>query len=189
MALTTVPACKAFRGIPGDNQEHDAELARLITAVQAFLEEECERVFEAATVTDYFHGDDWRDRVIVARPPLISITNIWDDPARVYATPLSASRYVIADADAGLIRLDGLTFTTGLRNIKVAYVGGYTEIPQDLSQAAMEMVWAAREKGANNLIGVRSRSVADGSVQFVNLGWGGLVDDIVRKYRLHTGVA
>lgn len=189
MALTTVPDCKAFRGIPGDNQEHDAELARLILAVQTFLEEECERSFEAATVTEYFHGLDWRDRLMVARPPIVSITNIWDDLARVYATPLAASSYVLDDAEAGMIRLDGLTFSQGLRNIKITYVGGFAQIPTDLAQAAMEMVWAAREKGVNNLVGVRSRSVADGSVQYVNLGWGGLVDDIVRKYRLHTGVA
>ena len=189
MALTTVPACKAFRSIPGEIQEHDAELARLIPAVQAFLERECERTFEQATVTEYFHGHDWRDRLMVARPPIVSITNLWDDLARVYATPLSAASYVIDDADAGVIRLDGLTFSRGLKNIKVTYVGGFAEIPADLAQAAMEMVWAAREKGVNNLVGVRSRSVADGSVQYVNLGWGGLVDDIVRKYRLHTGVA
>lgn len=189
MALTTVPACKAFRSIPGENQEHDAELARLIPAVQAFLERECERTFEQATVTEYFHGDDWRDRLIVARPPLISITNLWDDPLRVYATPLAASSYVIDDAEAGIIRLDGLTFSKGLKNIKLAYVGGFVTIPKDLEEAAIELVWAAREKGVNNLVGVRSRSVADGSVQYVNLGWGSLVDDIVSQYRLHTGVA
>jgi len=40
MALTTVPNCKAFRNIEGDNQEHDAELERLIPAVQAFLEQQ-----------------------------------------------------------------------------------------------------------------------------------------------------
>jgi hypothetical protein len=189
MALTTVPACKAFRGIPGDNREHDAELARLIDAVQAFLELECERTFEQATVTEYFHGDDWRDLLIVARPPLISITNLWDDPLRVYATPLAASGYVMDDAEAGIIRLDGITFSKGIRNIKLTYVGGFATIPTDLEQAAIELVWAAREKGVNNLVGVRSRSVADGNVQYVNLGWGSLVDDIVSQYRLHTGVA
>lgn len=189
MALTTVQACKAFRGIPGDSQEHDGELARLIPSVQAFLERECERNFEKATVTEYFNGDDWRDRVIVARPPLTSVTNVWDDPARVYATPLASSTYVIDDAEAGILRLDGTTFQAGLKNIKVTYVGGFTEIPADLEQAAIELVWAAREKGVNNLVGVRSRSVADGNVQYVNLGWGSLVQDIIGKYRLHTGVA
>jgi hypothetical protein len=189
MALTTVPNCKAFRGIPGDNQEHDAELDRLIPSVQEFLERECERVFEQATVTEYYNGLDWQDRLMVARPPIVSITNIWDDLMRTYATPLLNTRYVIEQAEAGVIRLDGFTFQKGIRNIKITYSGGFSAIPEDLEQAAIELVWAAREKGVNNLVGVRSRSIADGNVQYVNLAWGSLAGDILSKYRLHVGVA
>lgn len=189
MALTTVPNCKAFRGIPGENTEHDAELDRLIPAVQAFLEQECERVFEQVSVTDYYNGDEWTDRLIVARPPIVSVTNLWDDLLRVYATPIASSRYVIEDAEAGVVRLDGLTFQKGIRNIKITYVGGFSTIPEDLEQAAIEMVWAAREKGVNNLVGVRSRSIADGNVQYMNLSWESLAQGIVNKYRLYTGVA
>ncbi len=189
MALTTVPACKAFRGIDSDVTEHDDELARLIPAVQAWLEQECERRFDQDTVTEYFDGAAWRDRILVARPPVVSITNLWDDPARVYTTPLAVSLYDIADAEDGLIRLfDGRSFCSGQKNIKITYVGGYQVIPADLEQAAIEMVWAAREKGVHNLIGVRSRSIADGNVQFVNLGWESLAEGIIRKYRLRTGV-
>jgi len=205
MALTTVHACKSFRGIPGDNQEHDDELARLIPAVQAFLELECGRTFESATVTEYYHGagsggdtltaahsaPTWRSSLVIARPPIITIAGIWDDPLRAYgsSTQLAASSYVVGDVDAGIILLDGLTFQPGLRNIKVTYQGGFATIPADLAQAAIELVWAAREKGVQNLVGVRSRSVADGNVQYVNLGWGSLAQDIIAKYRLHTGVA
>lgn len=190
MALTTVPACKAFREIPGEVVEHDDELERLIIAVQEWLEQECERTFEQATVTEYYHGNDWTGTLMVARPPIDSVTSLWDDPLRVYgsATLIDPSKYVIADADAGIIKLDGITFQKGLRNIKLTYVGGYAAIPADLEQAAIEMVWAAREKGAHNLIGVRSRSIADGNVQFVNLGWESLAEGIIRKYRLRTGV-
>jgi hypothetical protein len=50
-------------------------------------------------------------------------------------------------------------------------------------------VWAAREKGVHNLVGVRSRSIADGSVQYVNLDWDTIARGIIQKYSLHTGVA
>lgn len=191
MPLTTVANCKAFRGIESDNQEHDSELARLIESVQAFLEEECGRVFEAGDVTEYYDGDEWCQRILVARPPINSIVNLWDDPARTYATPLQATTYDIQDAKAGIVRLlDGRRFSTGQRNIKITYNGGYTSIPLDLEQAAIEMVWAAREKGVHNLIGVRSRSIADGNVQFVNLDWGSAhLMPIIQKYSLKTGVA
>lgn len=190
MALTTVPACKAFRGIPSEVTEHDDELARLIPAVQAWLEQECARAFDEATVTEYFDGDEWQSQLLVARPPIVSVTNLWDDPARVWATPLAATAYDVKDAAAGLIRLlDGRCFASGQRNIKLTYEGGYQTAPLDLQQAAIEMVWAAREKGVHNLIGVRSRSVADGNVQFVNLDWGSInLGPIIQKYSLRTGV-
>lgn len=191
MAITTVANCKAFRGIEAANDEHDAELARLIPAVQAFLEQECGRVFDSGTVTEYFDGQEWCDRLLVARPPITSITNLWDDTARLFATPMAVTSYDVKDAAAGIVRLlDGLRFSWGQRNIKMTYVGGYSAMPFDLEQAAIEMVWAAREKGLHNLIGVRSRSVGDGNIQFVNLDWGSPnLTSIIQKYSLKTGVA
>lgn len=189
MPITTVSNCKAFRKIEAENTEHDEGLERLIPAVQQWLEQECQRTFDQDTVTEYFHGNDWQDCLILSRPPVVSITNLWDDPARIYATPISASQYVIDDAEAGIVRLDGLTFSKGLRNIKITYLGGYAQMPPDLEQAAIEMIWAAYMKGDQNLIGVRSRSIADGSVQFVNLAWPLDLDAIISKYRLKTGVA
>lgn len=191
MAITTVANCKAFRGIESSNTEHDAELARIIPGVQAFLERQCGRVFDQLSVTEFYDGDDWHDLLVVARPPITSITNIWDDVGRVYATPLTATQYEIKDAAAGIVRLlDGLVFGAGRRNIKITYVGGFATMPIDLEQASIEMVWAAREKGQHNLIGVRSRSIADGNVQFVNLDWGSpSLGPIIDKYSLRIGVS
>lgn len=189
MAITTVARCKAFRGIAADNTEHDAELARLIPAAQAFLERVCGRQFDRASLTEEYDGSTWRDRVIVARPPIASITALYDDPQRQFTTPLAGSTYFIADAEAGIVRLFQGTFSLGIRNIRIEYTGGYAMVPQDLEQAAIELVWAAREKGAHNLVGVRSRSVADGSVQWINLDWGSAaLDAIIARYAIRTGV-
>lgn len=183
--LTTVDAVKNFRGIEHDNTQHDEELRRIIVAVEQFLERVCCRSFAQATVTEYFNGDDWTRALIVARPPIVSITNLWDDPSRVYLTPLLTSSYAVEDAEAGLIvLLDGLTFVKALRNIKVTYVGGFATIPGDLEEACIELVWSAREKGSQNLIGVRSRSIADGSSQYVNLDWPMNLAPIIDKYSL-----
>lgn len=189
MPITTVANCKAFRDIDAANTQHDEELERLVVAVEAFLVKECGRTFEQGTFTEYYSGTEWQDRLLVAAPPIVSITNLWDDPLRVYATPLASSLYVIDDAEAGVIRLDGIRFQQGLRNIKVTYVGGFAETPKDLEEAAIEMVWAARMKGEQSLVGVRSRSIADGSTQFLNLAWPLDLESIVGKYRLKTGVA
>lgn len=191
MPLTTVANCKAFRNIPTENTEDDAELTRIIPAVQAFLEEECGRVFDVGPVTEYFDGDEWNQLLIVARPPINSITNLWDDASRVFAVPLAATSYDIKDDKAGIVRLlDGRRFSNGQRNIKCTYNGGFATMPLDLEQAAIEMVWAARKKGMHNLIGVRSRSIADGNIEFLNLDWGSAnLGPIIQKYSLKTGVA
>lgn len=191
MTITTVVACKAFRDISIDNQQHDAELARIIPAVQGWLERECGRVFESAEVTEYFDGDEWSSLLPVARPPIVSIANVWNDNTRTFNVPMDTAYYDIRDAMAGIVQLlDGRMFSAGQRNIKITYTGGYTRIPEDLEQAAIEMVWAAREKGQCNLIGVRSRSIADGNVQFMNLDWGSAnLEAIIQKYSLNTGIA
>lgn len=205
MPITTVANCKAFRGIEASNDEHDAELARLILALQGFLEQKTCRKFEKATLTEYYHGAGsgggcrygaspaWRDRLLVQRPPIVSITNIWDDPARAYGstTLLAAANYLIADAEAGIILLDGISFREGLNNIKITYEGGYAGAIPGIEQEVIELVWAAREKGQHNLIGVRNRSIADGSTQWMNLDWdtSPVAMSVVNKLSLKTGVA
>lgn len=188
--ITTVDACKAFRGIPDENVDHDAELGRIIAAVQDWLEMECGRTFDRGELTEYYSGSDWSSILILGRPPIISITNLYDDMSRVFSAPIDPARYVVTDANAGVLQLDGLTFSRGIKNIKVVYIGGYEDIPKDLEQAAIELVWAARMKGEQSLVGVRSRSIADGSVQFVNLDWGSpALAAVIDKYKLKTGVA
>jgi hypothetical protein len=143
MPITTVANCKAFRGVEAANQEHDAELERIIPAVQAFLEQECGRVFDQAEVTEYFDGEMWASVLLVARPPINSIINLWDDPTRVFATPFSVGSYDVKDANAGIVRLlDDLEFSDGQHNIKITYSGGYTSMPFDLSNARRIWYWA-----------------------------------------------
>ncbi len=192
MPITSVSECKAFRDIPSDNTEHDGELERLILAAQDFIERKCSRQFDQGTVTEYYNGSDTghgRDVLRVARPPIVSITNIWDDTERAYATALLSTSYVIDDAKAGIIRLDRSTFQSGLRNIKITYVGGFSVFPRDLAKKIIEMVWAGRAMGHDNLVGVRSRSIADGNVQYLDLAWESMARDIVNDYSLHVGVA
>lgn len=191
--LTTVAACKTFRGIPVEDTQHDEELERLILVVQAFLENQCGRKFDDSGTTDlveYFSGCDFSRQLIVARPPIISITDIQIDNLRAWTNPvLDQQYYGIYDAEAGIIKmLHGFKLPDGILNVRLRYRGGYSAatMPRDLEQAAIEMVWANRAKGEHNLIGVRSRGSADGSVQYVNLDWPMNLSPIIDKYSIRT---
>lgn len=191
--IITVQDCKNFRDLKDENTGDDEELESIIVAVQSFLETECGRKFELDATNDlveYYSGCHWHTQLLVAKPPIVSITDIQIDNLRVWDKPvLDAALYAVYDADSGIIKLlQGLEFTDGTLNIRIRYKGGYSaaSMPADLKRAAIEMVWAARMKGSSNLVGVRSRSLGDGSVQYVNLDWPLNLGAIVNKYNLRS---
>jgi hypothetical protein len=186
MSLTTLANVKAFKNVTAS--DHDAELLRLIPAVDAFISSYCNRVLESATVTEYHSGRSGQTTLRLRQYPVTAITSLHDDVDRVYgtATLLSASDYVLTDAKAGLVQLDGLTFNEGLNNLKVVYTGGYAAGSTEralLEQAAIELVWLARDKGDKALLGLQSRSIADGRVDTFHTDWPAGVQAILDGFK------
>ena len=184
MALTTLAAVKAFKNITVT--VHDAELTRLIPTVDNFIAEYCGRTFEQDAAVVEYHSTKWGQRtLLLRRPPVQSIASIYDDPLRAYGatTLLASTTYVIDDANAGIVRLDGVSFSQGLLNVKVTYSGGFSTIPTILAQAAIELIWLARDKGDQALLGLRSKAVADGSVSYLDNQWPSGINAILDLYR------
>lgn len=186
MSLTTLVTVKAFKNITAT--EHDAELTRLIPAVDQFCEQYCARVLESATVTEYHSGREGQTVLRVQRYPVTSITSLHDDIDRVYGadTLLATDDYVLTDPKAGIVQLDGTTFNEGLNNIKIVYVAGYLPGSKEralLEQAAIELIWLARNKGDQALLGLQSRSIADGRVDTFNTDWPAGVKPILDQFR------
>jgi hypothetical protein len=186
MSLTTLANVKAFKNITAS--EHDAELLRLISAVDGFIGGYCNCALEQATVTEYHSGRSGQTTLRLRQYPVASITSLHDDVARSYgaATLLSPSEYVLIDATAGLVQLDGRTFQEGLNNIKAVYVGGFATGSIErklLEQAAIELIWLARDKGDKALLGLQSRSIADGRIDTFQTDWPAGVRDILDRFR------
>lgn len=171
MSLTTLAAVKAFKNIEVSTTTHDAEIARLILTVDNFVAEYCGRTFEQNVTTTEYHSTTWGQRtLLLRRPPIASIASLYDDPTRVYAASslMAATYYVIDDANAGILRLDGASFGQGIQNVKITYSGGFATIPSSLEQAAIELIWLARDKGDQALLGLKGKSIADGSVSYLD---------------------
>lgn len=186
MSLTTLANVKAFKNVTAS--DHDVELLRLIPAVDAFIAQYCNRVLEQATVTEYHSGRAGQTTLRLKQYPVASITSLHDDVDRVYGadTLLVAADYVLTDPAAGLAQLDGFTFEEGLHNIKIVYVGGFPVGSNDLKlleQAAIELVWLARDKGDKALLGLQSRSIADGRVDTFNTDWPAGVRELLEGFR------
>lgn len=186
MSLTTLANVKAFKNVTAS--DHDAEILRLIPAVDAFVESYCNRVLEQATVTEYHSGRSGQSLLRLRQYPVASITSLHDDVDRIYGadTLIVSTDYVLTDPTAGLVQLDGFTFEEGLNNIKIVYVGGWAAGTKEralLEQAAIELVWLARDKGDKALLGLQSRSIADGRVDTFNMDWPAGVKEILDRMR------
>jgi hypothetical protein len=82
--------------------------------------------------------------------------------------------------------LDGTSFNEGINNIRIVYTAGYAATATEralLEQAAVELVWLARDKGDKALLGVRSRSIADGRVDTLDMDWPAGVREILDQFR------
>ncbi len=183
MSLTTLQNVKAFKDVTGTT--HDSELQRLILAVDKFVENYCGRKLEQATMTEYYSPHTGQTHLLLQRYPVSSITALYDDPLRSYGddTLIAADQYGLEDAEGGILRLYDAEFTGGIRTVKVVYVGGYNPIPGDLEQAAIELCWLARDKGDKALLGLQSKSIADGSVTTFKMDWPAGVEDTLKSYR------
>jgi hypothetical protein len=188
MSLTTLATVKAFKNVTGTG--HDAELARLIALVDQFCREYCNRALEPATFTEYHSLRAGQPMVLVKNPPVASITTIHDDPDRVYGADtllVNNTDYVLENEDAGLVRFDEHSTTGGIRNLKIVYVGGFAAgsgALKLLEEAAIELVWLTRDLGDKALLGVQSKSIADGSITTYQRSRLDAVREILDAFRL-----
>lgn len=185
MSLTSRSNVKAFKNVSGT--AHDSEIDRLILAVDKFINQYCNRTIEQATVTEYHSLRAGQAVFLLKNPPVASITSLYDDPERSYGSGTLLTNntdYVLEDEDAGIVRFDEWATSGGIRNIKVVYVGGFSSVPADLAQAAIELVWLARDKGDKALLGLQSKSIADGSVSVFRNDWPAGVKEILDRYVL-----
>ena len=163
MAWTTLAKVKEYLGIT--DTASDTLLTDLLARLQAAAETYLDRKIEQATYTEQYDGDG-TDRLVTLQWPIISVTTLHDDTDRAFgaSTLIAAADYVLYK-DRGVIRLDGLTFASGIQNVKVVYVAGYATVPTDLAQALIELV-ADRFRQKEHQ-GLESLSIGAYSVSFI----------------------
>jgi uncharacterized phiE125 gp8 family phage protein len=137
----------------------DARLAQIGDAVSARIEQYCNRIFVAQTLTETHDGDGSR-RLLLNEYPVVFVSSI-----AVKATPASSfvtlSQGVDFDLDTsrGRVQLRGTSsasFPVGFQNVLVTYLAGFgpqddLALPADIYQAALDyckLVWQELTSGA-----------------------------------------
>lgn len=151
MALITKEDVKAF--LQYEHDTIDGVIDSNITIEEDYLKnvELNGTTFDATsaynTETDYYNGDG-SCVLLVDKYPIRAVTTIHlnsDTPRSYGASDLvSADNILDVDFDCGLIRLDGLVFTQGVKTVKVVYTAGWktTDAPKAFKQALIERVAA-----------------------------------------------
>lgn len=104
----------------------------------------------SSAISDEVHSGDGSNILRVSAPPIVSVTSLQIDD-----TVLDEDEYYAYDTT---IQLKYVVFPRGSLNVKVSYVSGMEEVPDDIRLAAAAMIVA--------IINYRKRHGADASLKW-----------------------
>ena len=138
-AITSFEYVSNYLGASGIDDPAKEVIEALINSVTKFVESYTKRRFKSQEYTEYISGD-MTDTIIPYHYPITSVESLYDDDDRVFLEEslIDSSEYTIVDER--YIRLYENFFDKDVNNVKIVYTAGYAIIPQDLAQAAAEIV-------------------------------------------------
>ncbi len=162
-----------------DNLFHDV-IGRISTAFESY----CSRKFHADDYTEYLDGDGGRN-LFPNQFPINSIASIHDDSDWQWDsdTLIDSADYRIAD-DRYIV-YSGI-FGLSPQNIKLVYNAGYSTIPVDLTQAAIEEV--GRKIKHRQDFDEAVKTLGDGSVTFQEMNFLTQTIKTLDQYKLHVAI-
>jgi hypothetical protein len=125
MELTTLPRVKDRLSVGANDSQYDDVLERMIRAASAKVEAYIRRQVLKGTTTEYFDVAPGQELFPLKAYPVTSITTVHNDADRAYgsSTLMAADTYTV-DTDTGLLYVEGAYLITGIRALKVVYIGG-----------------------------------------------------------------
>lgn len=174
-ALTTLDAVKLYLGLSAS--DHDQLIEGLLEAVSAQFNAYCDRKLMARDYS-YLSQDPAYDpdnallsgsgypELLLPQYPVVSLTTLVVDGCEVAAST-GGGGYVL-DAAAGVVSLVDGMFPRGWHNVGLVYRAGFSMVPADLAQAAVEQTAVRFQESAagQGRLGVSARTLADGSVSY-----------------------
>jgi len=151
LELVSLDEFKAYKKITKD--EDDPKLTIMIRSASELAKTYCRRSFVDYVDTDkveYFDGDSL-ETLFLGEFPVISVSEVAVAPDGVTYTALTADEDYFIDYSVDAIRTaDNLPFTIGsypsFKSVKVTYRAGYSEVPEDVKIAVMDLVEYYRQE-------------------------------------------
>lgn len=152
--LTTIAAVKTYLGETGTG--NDALLSTTLASVERMIRGLCNRPngFVSAIQTERFDGE-WAQQLVLTYTPVASVTTVKAYTDNTTTVTFNSALYRLdPNTYSGILSLiaapdvlwdlgfewpvGSSKFPGGFRNMEVVYPGGYTTVPADLSQIAIE---------------------------------------------------
>lgn len=144
--------------LPNYNHNDDTNLQSLITngslQVLTYLNRPHILASAIGVLTETYDGND-SDRLLTHYFPIIAVTAVSVDGVTITPSILPTLSGFIWDSRRILLR--GFTFSRGVQNVQVSYTAGYSAVPLDLKQAAIETFALAYRQRTH--IGEKSNSM------------------------------
>ena len=135
--LCTVAEIKAW--LPNQGNNDDVTLQSLISNASLQVLQYIDRPHILASVlgplTEIYDGND-SDRLLPRQFPIITVTAVNVDNIPIQQAPSPVAAGFLWDGRRILLR--GFRFNRGLQNVQLSYTAGYSSVPLDLKQAAIE---------------------------------------------------
>jgi len=177
VGLTSLDNLKKALQIEAGNIENDELLSSMIVRASALVEAYLQRRLLRDTYTGQRLNGSGSCYLFTPQYPIASVSEI-----KIYSTPIDAEQsdgdggYFLSNADAGEIYYPG-GFPSGVGNVRISYVAGFSHVPEDIEQAVIELCTLWYEHGEP---GVVSESQAGVSFQYAQ---DAIPEDIKAKLR------
>jgi hypothetical protein len=173
-ALVTLAEAKSF--LKESASTNDLEIERRINSLTATFENELDRKIKQQTLTDYRIDGTGKYYALLPFVPVQSVTKVeirYQQTELVYKTITDPAKFTVKDKDLGLLELVEDVFSAGTKNILITMSVGY--LTTDLEYPLLQSLLLVQlkfdfKKWDQNEIGVSSRSLQDGNIQFIPTG-------------------
>ena len=131
-----------------NSTQHDAKLEELIDSVSQLVKTYCGQSFldfYDTDKTEFFTKNFSSHIVELGESPIVEISSVAerDAPTSSYVTLTENTDWVLDNTTDSIFRVSGSTYKnweTGPNAVKVVYKAGYSELPQDLRLAVVDLI-------------------------------------------------
>lgn len=193
-ALATLAELKEYLGGQGTGQS--TRLENALNTSSAVIENYLGRqIVSRGALEEYHTFRALRSELLLLDWPVLSVTDVWEDETRAYATALTVDAdYIVSKPSGSLLRIGGANageeaWATGFRAVKVAYTAGYVvaNVPWDIRDAALWVAAHLFSEAERKSWDVSSKTDGLGTVTRFTLSRlpGYMKDQLVAHRRVH----